>query len=63
MGLKIFVAVILCSETCHALPQRNIIVQWDDAALQGIRDSKQGAPIVSRALAAVAGGTPLFSYF
>lgn len=53
MGLKIFVVVILCSETCHALPQRNIIVQWGDAALQGIRDSKQGAPIVSRALATV----------
>ena len=31
----------------------NIVVQWDNAALQGIRDSKLGAPVVARAMAVV----------
>src|SRR2546427_8140070 len=34
-----------------ALPQSpNVVVQWNDAALQGVRDSKLGPPMVARAL-------------
>ena len=33
--------------------QRSIAVQWNSAALQGIRDAKLGAPVVARALAIV----------
>jgi len=32
-------------------PLPNIAVQWDNAALQGTRDAKLGAPAVARALA------------
>ncbi len=28
----------------------NVVVQWNDAALQGVRDSKLGPPMVARAL-------------
>jgi hypothetical protein len=31
----------------------NIVIEWDNAALQGVRDSKLGPPIVARALAIV----------
>src|SRR5439155_23814944 len=31
----------------------NLVVQWNQAALQGVRDSKIGPPMVSRALAIV----------
>ncbi len=31
----------------------NIVVQWDNAALQGVRDTKIGPPMISRALAIV----------
>jgi hypothetical protein len=31
----------------------NVVVQWNEAALQGVRDSKLGPPMVSRALAIV----------
>jgi hypothetical protein len=31
----------------------NIVVQWNNAALQGVRDAKLGAPVVARALAIV----------
>src|SRR5260370_29897318 len=31
----------------------NIVIQWNNAALQGVRDSKVGPPMVARALAIV----------
>jgi hypothetical protein len=31
----------------------SVVIQWNDAALQGVRDSKLGAPIIARALAIV----------
>ncbi len=31
----------------------NVVIQWNNAALQGVRDSKLGPPMVSRALAIV----------
>ena len=33
--------------------QPGIVYQWDNAALQGVRDAKLGAPMVARALAIV----------
>jgi hypothetical protein len=46
----VFVAGVL-----PAAPQTpsNIVIQWNDAALQGVRDSKLGPPMVARALAIV----------
>jgi len=34
-------------------PSDNVVLQWNNAALQGVRDSKLGPPMVSRALAIV----------
>jgi len=31
----------------------NLAIQWDSAALQGVRDARLGAPMVARALAIV----------
>jgi hypothetical protein len=31
----------------------NVVIQWDNAALQGVRDSKIGPPMIARALAIV----------
>ena len=31
----------------------NVVIQWDNAALQGVRDSKIGSPMVALALAIV----------
>ncbi len=48
---------ILLSQPCHTFgdvqPELNVAIQWDSAALQGIRDAKLGAPMVARALAIV----------
>src|ERR1017187_820730 len=33
--------------------QSNVLLQWNASALQGIRDSKLGAPMIARALAVV----------
>ncbi|MCU1269953.1 MAG: hypothetical protein JWN74_1247 [Acidobacteriaceae bacterium] len=45
--------VISTAGMVYALPKDNTAVQWDNVALQGVRDSKLGAPIVARALAIV----------
>jgi hypothetical protein len=34
-------------------PQQSIVIEWNNAALQGVPDAKLGAPMVSRALAIV----------
>ena len=34
-------------------PNSNVVIQWNQAALQGVRDSKLGPPMVARALAIV----------
>lgn len=42
--------------TAHARPENmgdNVVLQWNNAALQGVRDSKLGPPMVARALAIV----------
>ena len=35
----------------RAEPVENVVLQWNDALLQGVRDSKLGPPMVARALA------------
>lgn len=45
------VALLSCGATLWGQP--NSPIQWDSAALQGIRDAKLGAPVVARALAIV----------
>ena len=40
-------------DTQDETPQPNVVIQWNNAALQGVRDSKIGPPMVARALAVV----------
>jgi hypothetical protein len=51
---------VILSAVSHArvvdrteLETPNIVIEWDNAALQGVRDSKLGPPMVARALAIV----------
>ena len=43
----------ICSAQVMAQSTPTIVVQWNNAALQGVRDSKLGPPMVARALAIV----------
>jgi hypothetical protein len=47
MGVLIF----LVTATGNSAASETIVVQWDNAALQGVRDSRIGPPMVARALA------------
>lgn len=48
----VFIVILLrASSVAQTAP--TIVVQWNDAALQGVRDSKLGPPMVARALAIV----------
>src|SRR4051794_31639393 len=42
-----------CAVAKPPAPSPNLVIQWNQAALQGVRDSKLGPPMVSRALAIV----------
>ena len=48
------IAVTLVSLGMRANPafaqEQNVVIQWNNAALQGVRDSKIGPPMVARAL-------------
>ena len=45
---------VLCPVNLHAQNLSfNVVIQWNQAALQGVRDSKLGPPMVARALAIV----------
>jgi len=55
-----FVLAAICFAVCpasagsgHRPADDSVVVQWNEAALQGVRDSKLGPPIVARALAIV----------
>ncbi|HEY8671270.1 MAG TPA: hypothetical protein VIL63_10560, partial [Terriglobales bacterium] len=53
--LFVFVTFLLlsnpfCAASCSP---PNVVIQWNNAALQGVRDAKLGAPMVARALAVV----------
>src|SRR5216684_485545 len=47
----LFLLCVRASAGSQSYP--NIFIQWNNAALQGIRDAKLGAPMVARALAIV----------
>src|SRR5882762_4784252 len=59
----VFVSALLVSTSAVAQSSRSerasrnakpsVVIQWNDAALQGVRDSKIGPPMVARALAIV----------
>jgi hypothetical protein len=54
VALMTVAVVFLCSR--FAWPQDvapNVVIQWNNAALQGVRDAKLGPPMVARALAIV----------
>ena len=54
--LRAFAAcfAILCPAAAGAQEAAaNVAIQWNQAALQGVRDSKLGPPMVSRVLAIV----------
>jgi hypothetical protein len=45
----------LTSILCAAANPPTLVVQWNNAALQGVRDSSFGPPMIARALASVQG--------
>jgi hypothetical protein len=49
------IVALLLADWAYAstLPQGNTVMEWNSAALQGIRDAKLGAPVVARTLAIV----------
>jgi hypothetical protein len=57
LGIELLLALGHLSLPCLAWevssPPPNVLFQWNNAALQGIRDAKSGAPMVTRALAVV----------
>ena len=54
-ALLALVSVTVCPATAWSKDdlKPNIVIQWNSAALQGVRDSKIGPPMVARALAIV----------
>src|SRR5437870_3317892 len=54
-ALMTVVSVALCPTTGWSEDDvtPNVVIQWNNAALQGVRDSKLGPPMVARALAIV----------
>ena len=54
-ALVALVSVTVCPATAWSKDdlKPSIVIQWNSAALQGVRDSKIGPPMVARALAIV----------
>ena|ERR1700682_1472346 len=54
-ALLMMAAVAICPRTARSQDdvRSNVVIQWNNAALQGVRDSKVGPPMVARALAIV----------
>jgi uncharacterized protein DUF6851/vanadium-dependent haloperoxidase-like protein len=52
IGCFFFTVTLICSVPAFATDP-NVVVQWNQAALQGVRDSTLGPPMVARALAIV----------
>jgi len=54
-SLLVVACPVVCAQTIDArlLKTPNVVIQWDNAALQGVRDTKMGPPMVARALAIV----------
>src|SRR3982074_2639115 len=53
-ALMTVTSVVLCPILAWPRDETpNVVIQWNNAALQGVRDSKLGPPMVARALAIV----------
>src|SRR5260370_36542327 len=53
-ALMTVTSVVLCPILAWPRDETpNVVTQWNNAALQGVRDSKLGPPIAARALAIV----------
>jgi uncharacterized protein DUF6851/vanadium-dependent haloperoxidase-like protein len=52
-GLVFAIAVSFSPSFANSLSAPNVVIRWNNAALQGVRDAKLGAPAVARALAIV----------
>jgi hypothetical protein len=46
-------SLLLCVQSYALRDILDVALQWDNAALQGVRDAKLGAPVAARALAVV----------
>lgn len=46
-------AILVIPPAGALMNEASVVVRWDSATLQGIRDAKLGAPVVARALAIV----------
>lgn len=53
LGPIFLYSAAIFSGAAQAQVSSNVVVQWNNAALQGVRDSKLGPPMVARALAIV----------
>src|SRR5690349_13021146 len=51
--ILVFGLLIGCPSLALAEQPPSVVVQWNQAALQGVRDSKIGPPMIARALAVV----------
>jgi hypothetical protein len=51
--LLMIVPAVVAAQVPNTVPRPNVAIQWNNAALQGVRDAKLGAPMVARALAIV----------
>jgi len=48
------IAILLLASGARAVAEiQGVMIRWNNAALQGIRDAKLGAPVVARAMAIV----------
>jgi len=53
--MRFFAIAALLLASCQGAfsAEPNVVIEWNNATLQGIRDAKLGAPVVARALAIV----------
>jgi hypothetical protein len=52
-GSAVLALFVTSSAAWSEEPSPNVVIQWNQASLQAVRDSKLGPPMVSRALAIV----------
>src|SRR5579859_3749348 len=46
-----FFLLLIAASTVSYAAEPNVVIQWNEALLQGVRDSNLGPPMVARALA------------
>jgi hypothetical protein len=51
--IRIIALVSMLATSASAQPRSNIVIQWNQALMQGVRDGTLGPPMVARALAIV----------